>query len=115
MGYETGYIDRHIKNLRVKEDIKQIFEGKKATGVCACGAMHKTENYVLPSELDSSFVNKLESVCKAHSAYILSKNSIPVCYDQSEYPIAIFGENARYAEADDIKTERLLIPVRHKF
>lgn len=108
LGYETGYIERHIKNLKLQNDVKAIFKNKKMTGVYVYGAMHKVRNFVLPESFGAGFAQKLQSVYKPHSSCILSKNSIPTCYEPSEYPVALFGENAWYIDREQLKNGAIL-------
>lgn len=96
VGYETGYIDNHIKNLSVKNEIQQIFEGKKNTGVSVFCEMHKFRKYELTNELENDISQKMRSLTNGISSLLMSKNAIPTCYETSEYPVVVIGENARY-------------------
>lgn len=96
VGYETGYIDNHIKNLSVKNEIQQIFEGKKNTGVSVFCEMHKARSYELTNELENDISQKMLSLTNCISSLLISKNAIPTCYEASQYPVAVIGENAKY-------------------
>lgn len=96
VGYEEGYIESHIKNLEIKNNLSQIFGGKKCIGITVFSTVHKIRTQVFPKKAESGIVRKLENAVNSYAADILSKNSIPTCYEKSDYPVAVFGENARH-------------------
>lgn len=108
VGYESGYIDRHTQNLALRESVKALFKDKKTTGVHVYGAMHKIRNFVFSETLEPELVHKFEHACKSQASYVLSRNSIPTCYEPSEYPVAVFGESARYIDKEDLKHGAIL-------
>ena len=49
--FELGYVKNHIKNDALRQQIKSIFAGKKTVGIYSFNAMHKIENWEMPTEL----------------------------------------------------------------
>ncbi len=101
-GYETGYTDQHIKNIKLRDDVRQIFAGKSSVGVRSCNVMHKIENTVLPYTYTEDTVGSLINSYKSVSRNLLSKNSLPTAYGDATYPLLLCGENARYINKSDL-------------
>jgi len=108
VGYEEGYIEKHIKNLNVQKAVKNLFENKKSTGVRVYGELHKIRDWVLPDICEESIAKKLQSVYKSYTSAILSKNGIPTCYESSEYPVMVCGESARHIPLEMLENGALL-------
>lgn len=106
--YETAYIDKHIKNLELHENVKNLFVNKTLTGVRVYSAMHKMRNYDFSETAQADLVRIFENSSLSRAPYLLSRNSIPTCYEQTEYPIAVFGENARYIDVKLLKNGAIL-------
>lgn len=95
VGYEEGYIEKHIKNLDVQNQVRALFSGKKSTGVRIFSAVHRIRDWVFAETLKDRIVKYLENGAKSYANDILPKNGIPVCYGDSPYPVGVFGESAR--------------------
>lgn len=106
--YETGYIDRHIFNHEICEAVKNIFHNKKPTGIVPFGAIHKFRNFDFSKISENKIGRKIPYAFNTHTAQILSKNGISTCYGKSDYPIAAFGENAKYLSVDKLKNGVIL-------
>lgn len=91
--YERGYLDRHIRNSALYDEIERIFGDKCAVGV----RVHERMNKVADADFDG--VENPEQYAKdmffSYGARLLSDNSIPTVYEGEGVGIA-FGENARY-------------------
>lgn len=107
VGYETGYIENHIRNQELHQEIASLFQGKNPTGVSVFSVPHKIRNFRLPEHPEDTLANKLGAV-STFTASILSKNSIPTCYDSSEYPVMVCGESARYLPLDRLTNGAIL-------
>lgn len=95
--YETGYADRHIRNNRARGEIAEIFADKRNVGVRIFEELHKFNNWEFPEKIHPKLVAMLERVGgTSRSQLLLSRNAIPTVYGDTEYPYAVFGENARY-------------------
>ena len=107
--YEMEYAKRFIRNEERRLKIQEVFDGKKAVGVRVFNAMHKSRNYSMPNEVIKNSFRYFES-CRALAigSNILSMNSIPTCHAESEYPILLFGENAKYVELNDLKNGAII-------
>jgi len=91
--YETGYIDRHVKNQKLYEEITALTVNQESRGVRVYETMHKyldTDMKRIPNPhkyaWDSFF---------SHAARLLADNSVPTTYRGSGVCGIAFGENAR--------------------
>lgn len=101
--YETGYADRHIINNKARAEIAEIFSDKKNVGVRVYEELHKFENWEFPDELNPKLIAMLERVGgTSRSQLLLSRNAVPTVYGDTEYPYAVFGENARYITEEEL-------------
>ena len=101
--YEMGYNERHIKNKPLRDGIKTIFEGKKSVGVRVFEAMHKIEKYEFPKKYESGISHFAENTIYSTAAKLLSENAVPSAYEDSGYPVIVFGENARYITENELE------------
>ena len=107
-GYESGYIEKHIKTNPLRAEIAEIFAGKKAVGVTVFNAMHKLENWVFPDKLIPKIANKIMGSAKTSSFNFLAKNTIPTVFEDSGYPCLVTGESARTVELFLLKNGAVL-------
>lgn len=91
--YETGYVDRHEKNLAVYEQIDKMFSDKKAVGLNIFEKMHLLEDADLSDERFGYSIYPL-------SQWFVTDNSIPATYGEDGVTV-VFGENARHIESFD--------------
>lgn len=112
IGYETGYIDKHIKNSEVMKHIQEIFKDKTPTGVSVFCQLHKIRDYIFPEQASSLHADSnqwaWDSWMDNWLSNLLSKNSIPTTFDKSEYPIAVMGEDARYVSCEMLSNGAVL-------
>lgn len=108
VGYDDGYINRHIRGSEIKEAVKALFSSKRTTGIAVKGELHKVRDCICPDKLEKETAGKLISMCRPQTSQMLSKNSIPTCYDGSDYPSAVIGENARYVNKEELKNGAIL-------
>lgn len=106
--YETGYADRHIRINNERAEIAEIFKDKKNVGVRVFEVLHKFENWEYPEEINPRLVAKMERASRSESQLLLSRNAIPLVYTETEYPIAVFGENARYVTDKDLENGAII-------
>ncbi len=108
--YESGYIDRYIKNEGVRNGIAEIFSGKTPVGVEIFQNIHILENYDFPEEVAENLHRKLVGYYQAKHVNMLSKNSVPTCYENqnSGYPVFVAGEHAKYLDLARIKNGAIL-------
>ena len=93
IGYESGYLERHIKNQSLYSEIERIFGDKRAVGVRVYESMDKVRTMDLSGIADPDKY-AAESFF-SYAARLLADNSIPTTYEGAGVGIA-FGENARY-------------------
>ena len=97
--YETGYVDRYVRNSRTRDTLREMFAGKRPVGVEVAGFAHKAETWELPTEFQPKALELMLGAVKPASAELLSNNSIPTAFaPQKDYPLLIIGENARHVD-----------------
>ena len=102
--YETGYVRRLERNGELRRQAKALFAGKKAVGVQVFDTMHKFRNWVLPETFNEDAVTWIQAKpSKGAAADVLARNSIPTAYDQTDHPVLLLGENARYIQLEALK------------
>lgn len=104
--YETGYIDNHIRTQKSFCEIRSIFADKTPTGIHVYSHRHKAADWVVVKSRFEKASQELPGISTVSE--ILSKNSISTTYVNSEYPIAVSGENARHIPFDMLKNGALL-------
>ncbi len=102
LSYETGYTKRYIKNADLREALHSIFSDKKPVGVELFQKHRLFEKWDLPRNLVNNIFNRMLYTNTAASSFLLSKNSIPTCFEGSDYPLFIMGENAKYIELEQL-------------
>lgn len=92
--YETGYIDRHVRNKAVYAEIERRFsdKSKKAYGI----NVFETPELFRDAEIDGigDFCHRGErGYLPTMSEWFLSDNSVPTCYGKMDAVSLAFGEN----------------------
>lgn len=104
--YETGYIERHIKNAPIYEAVERIFKDKTATGVRIYEALDK-----IP-EADFTGIKNPHSYAANlffdYAIKMLSDNSIPTIFEGNDGVGIAFGENARHLPEDALNNGLIL-------
>lgn len=94
--YETGYVDRHVKNTPERLEIARLAGGGEAAGIRVFERMHKLAGTdfdgIAP---DSTVIGRFFSPALKLCALC----SMPVAYG-GKYPTMVFGENARVSGAE---------------
>lgn len=107
VNYETGYVDRHIRNQSLREGIEGLFKEKKHTGIRVFEEMHKVEKHEF--EYHPGVAKEAENVFFSLALKLLSENAIPTVYSEdADYPVIVFGENAKYIEKEALKNGAIL-------
>ena len=106
--YETGYADRFARIKPLREEMQRIFANKKAVGVRVFNTPHKIENWDLPSQLVPKISDFLQRSPASPAAFILSRNTIPTTYEDSDFPVLLYGENAKYIDEEELKNGAIL-------
>ena len=105
IAYDPGYVNLHIKNAPIRQGVAELFRGKKAVGVRVFEKMDKLPLWELPETPDKDMLAYLKKdELGGNPAELLSHNAISTVWDNSgQYPIVVFGENARYVKEEDLK------------
>ncbi len=115
VGYETGYIEHHLKNAPIYEKIEEIFADKTDIGVRVYESLEKVKDadFTGIENPHSYIANSFFSI----AARMLSDNSIPTTYSGNNGVGIAFGENARKLPKEafdnglilDIRAARILM------
>ena len=103
--YETGYVDRHVRHLRLYKEIETHFSNKPACGVRVFEVMRKLQHAVLPDVFPGG--DYIQEDFIPASSRFLCDNSIPMQYDTPDVTI-LFGENARHATEETLQYGAIL-------
>ncbi len=109
LGYELGYYKRYVKNEEKRNAVIEMFKDKKPVGVRVFNPSNKVRNFSMPNEVierSFKFFNNLKPFAVGRE--ILSHNSIPTCYYESDYPVLLFGESAKYIDVNELKNGAIL-------
>lgn len=90
--YETGYIDRHVRNIPLYSKIDKFFSDLRPAGVRVYDCMHRLENAEFPMDINGNQI--LDRFNNAGSKF-LSDLSVPMQYTEPDVTV-VFGENARH-------------------
>ena len=93
VNYETGYLERHIKNKPIYEGIERIFGGKTPIGVRVYESMDKIHTFDFTG-IENPHKYAADSFV-SRASRMLSDSSIPTTYEGNGVGI-VFGENARH-------------------
>ncbi len=93
---ERGYIDAHIKSMRVYEQMMNAFHGKQEIGVRVYEKMEKLRDATLPATFDRVKSQKhiMRKYAFSEAQAMLSSNAIPSVYEGKGLCGIVFGENA---------------------
>lgn len=102
VGFETGYLRRHSKNLPLMEQISEIFHDKMDCGVNV--------------SVDRDIFSQADFELGKASAYypyplagvMMSSSSLPTAYGEGGICYAVFGEQARHIQIDRIAKGAIL-------
>ncbi|MBQ8407513.1 MAG: hypothetical protein IJY39_01475 [Clostridia bacterium] len=100
--YETGYIDRHVKNLPKHDAIDRYFEKGANAGVRILIRPH------LLNDADLSISPLLQQSPYPTAGIFLAMNAIPTVYSGEGICKALFGENARHFDPSDFEGGAIL-------
>jgi len=106
--YETGYIDRHLKNVDIYKNIEEMFSNKAAVGVRVYEAMKKFEHMDVPAAAEGK---RIADMFFSPAARMLAANSIPTIYNGDGLCGIAFGENVKYIP-DEVKNNGLILDAR---
>ena len=100
--YETGYNERHIKNLPLYRKIDEMFGDKTAIGVRVYKSLYEFEKTDIPEYLPD--ISSLQYSCFPYAARLLSAANIPIVWEGTEGVGVAFGESAKYLSEEAIRS-----------
>ena len=100
--YETGYVDRHVKNLPRYERIGELFEKGANSGVRVLIKPH------LFDKADMKYIPLRQQSPYPSAGILLAKNAIPTVYSGEGICSALFGENARHFAPSEYREGAIL-------
>ena len=114
--HDRGYVNHHLKNAPLRQQIAQLFAGKKPVGVRVFEKLGKLSQWEFPGTLDKEILTYLKKdELGGNASDVLSHNAIPTVWDNSgEYPVCVFGENARYIPEEDLHSGAIIDAVAAK-
>lgn len=98
--YETGYIDRHIRNAPHYAEIARRFDGKRAVGLCIVEDTHTFEDAVFGEDATRESYHDYGGYQPLISQWFAVDNSLPTVYGGEKGACLVFGENARHIGED---------------
>lgn len=101
--YETGYIDRHIKNKPHYEEIERRFAGKTTVGLNIVEDMRTFETAQFDDDITRENFHGYGENLPLVSQWFAVDNSLPVAYGQKDCASLVFGENANYVDEEILK------------
>ena len=106
VGYEEGYLRRHVKNADIYSAVERLFSGKRSVGVRIYEARNKF------CDTDIWGVDNRKEYVKDQffsvAARVLADNTVPAAYEGNDGVGIAFGENARYLTEDAFKNGLIL-------
>ena len=70
--------------------------------------MHKIRDFELPAHCEDNIARKLAMMYNGSTVEMLSKNTIPTCYEESGYPVMCCGENASHIKREFLENGAVL-------
>lgn len=101
--YETGYIDRHIKNQPYYREAERRFSGKQTVGLNIIESLGEFENAEFGDDLTRENFHSYGGFQPLVSQWFAADNSIPTSYCAKNCASLAFGENARYIDESVMK------------
>lgn len=103
--YETGYIDRHLRNAGLYEEIETRFANGTIEGL----RVFEQKSQFSDIEFGQDHpIDKFGTYLPLVSQWFLSDNSIPTVYGESDGAALVFGENAKSVTEDMMKQGMIL-------
>ena len=103
--YEMGYNRRHLANMPIYEQIDRMFGGKKTVGVRVYEHLNKYEKMDIPVSMTQK---ELQHTFFSWAARTLTAAQVPIVFEGDEGVAIVFGENAKYLSAKDMKRGLIL-------
>ncbi len=94
--FETSYLARHTKNLKIMDEITEMFKGKAILGVNVTGK----RDVLADADLELGTGKYYPA---ALGGTMLAMSSIPTIYGDGGICRTVFGEDARHVDLDLIK------------
>lgn len=108
VGYEKGYVARHLKNAPKRVELSDIFKGKTPVGVRVFEPLHKMRSWDMPAEKPMPVGRYIHKNFYSKSARMLTEQAIPTAYTDTGYPVILFGESARHVPLEALQNGALL-------
>lgn len=94
--YETGYIEKYLKNQAIYSEIEKGFNDKTSVGVRVYEFMNKFESMDVPDYHDGK--DSVQMLFFSPAARLLATQTIPTVYEGTGTCGIAFGENAKYLD-----------------
>ena len=101
--YETGYIARHAANEAHYAEIERRFGGKKTVGLQLFEKPMTFRDRIFDDISISNFRVRCGGYMPLAEQWLLNDNSIPITYENGDYPLMAVGENAQYLTEEEFR------------
>lgn len=108
VGYENGYVARHLKNAPKRGELSAIFDEKAPVGVWVFEPMHKVQAWDMPAKKPMPVGRYIYKNFYPKSARLLAEQAVPTSYTDTGYPVILFGESARHVPLEALQNGALL-------
>lgn len=108
VGYENGYVARHLKNAPKRVELSAIFANKKPVGCYVFEPMHKVEAWDMPAQKPMPIGRYIYKNFYPKAARMLAEHAVPTSHEDTGYPVILFGESARHAPLELLSNGALL-------
>jgi len=106
LGYDNGYVRRHLANKDMYVALERVFGDKKVTGVRVYEAMKKFAYADFEGVKEPD--RYVEDLFQTRAGRVLSDNAVPTIYSGNDGVGIAFGENARNLPAEALENGLIL-------
>ncbi len=92
--YEPGYVNMHLKNMQLYQEIDRFFSNKADCGLRIYEVKNKIRGYDLPVPYAGE--KFIQNLFHSPAAKFCADNSFPTSYTAENSVGVVFGENAKY-------------------
>ena len=113
VNYESGYNDKHIKNMSIYEKIDEYFSGKTPVGVRIYEFMNKFENMDVQTYYDGK--DGVQDTFFSPASRMITSHTLPTVYNGLGTIGVAFGENVKYLDEKGLSNGFIIDVVGAKF
>lgn len=111
--YETGYVDRHVKNLSHYAEIEKRFSGLEAKGLYVFEEPHTVKDMDF-SDVFGFAEFTSHGVLPLMSSWLVTDNSVPTSYEKTDGAVLAWGTSAQFLTEEELSKGVILDAVSAK-